>query len=62
MLYHIMGKYYALRILQAMKMCIFEVVSYSVGIINYLASMWHVFSNKFQFAKLFYCSYFGSCL
>jgi hypothetical protein len=37
------------------KMSIFEVVSHSVDFINYLASMWHVCSNKFQFAKLFYC-------
>jgi hypothetical protein len=60
--YHIMGEYYALCILQIHEMCIFEVVSHSVDIVNYLASMWHVFSNKFQFAKLFYCSCFGSCL
>jgi hypothetical protein len=31
-----MGEYYALCILQAMKMCIFEVVSHSVDIVNYL--------------------------
>jgi hypothetical protein len=60
--YHIMGEYYALCILQIHEMCIFEVVSHSVDIVNYLASMWHVFSYKFQFAKLFYCSCFGSCL
>jgi hypothetical protein len=60
--YHIMGEYYALCILQIHELCIFEVVSHSVDIVNYLASMWHVFSNKFQFAKLFYCSCFGSCL
>jgi hypothetical protein len=29
-----------------MKMCIFEVVSHSVDIVNYIASMWHVFSNN----------------
>jgi hypothetical protein len=60
--YHIMREYYALCILQIHEMCIFEVVSHSVDIINYLASMWHVFSNKFQFAKLFYSSCFGSYL
>jgi hypothetical protein len=38
---------------KAMKMCIFEVLSHCVDIVNYLVSMWHVFSNKFQFAKLF---------
>jgi hypothetical protein len=47
---------------KTMKICIFEVVSHSVDIVNYLAYMWHVFSNKFQFAKLFYCSCSGSCL
>jgi hypothetical protein len=62
MLYHIMGEYYALCILQSMKICIFEDLPHSVDIVNYLASMWHVFLNKFQFAKLFYCSCFGSCL
>jgi hypothetical protein len=55
--YHIMGEYYAFCILQIHEMCIFEVVSHSVDILNYLTSMWHVFSNKFQFAKLFYCSF-----
>jgi hypothetical protein len=57
-----MREYYALCILQAMKMCIFEVVSHIIDIVNYLDSVWHVFSNKFQFAKLFHCSCFGSCL
>jgi hypothetical protein len=51
-----------LCIVQTNKICIFEVVSYSVDIVNYLSSMWHVCSNKFQFAKLFYYSCFGSCL
>ena len=51
--YHIMGEYCALCILQIHEMCTFEVVSHSVDIVNNLASMWHVFSNKFQFAKLF---------
>jgi hypothetical protein len=36
LLYHIMGEYYALCILQALKMCIFEVVSHSIDIVNYL--------------------------
>ncbi len=41
-----------------MKMCIFEVVTHSIDIIDYLYSTWHVFSNKFQFAYMTHCSYF----
>jgi hypothetical protein len=48
LLYHIMGEYYALCILQAMKMCIFEVVSHSIDIINYLVPMWHGFLKQVQ--------------
>src|SRR6266480_7094006 len=58
MLYHIMGEYYALCIIRTMKMCIFEVVSHSIDIMDYLYSMWHVFSNKLQFAYMTCCSYF----
>jgi hypothetical protein len=60
--YHIMGGIMLCAYYKSMKMCIFEVVSHSVDIVNYLASMWHVFSTKSQFSKLFYYSCFGSCL
>ena len=43
-----MGEYYALCILQAMKMCIFEVVSHSIDIVNYLVPMWHVLLKQVQ--------------
>ena len=52
MSYHIMGEYYALCILRAMKICIFEVVSHRIDVVNYLSPMWHVCSNKFQFSQM----------